>query len=100
MFTTKGGFVYIITNAHHNVLYTGVTNNLERRITQHGSKVYKKAFSAQYNCNKLVYFCGFPNITAAIAVEKRIKAGSRKKKIELIENMNPEWKDLWEKISK
>ena len=100
MFFTKGGFVYIITNAHHNVLYTGVTSNLERRVTQHKNKFRKKAFTAQYNCNKLVYFCGFPNIAAAIAEEKRIKAGSRKKKIELIESMNPEWNDLWDEISK
>ena len=68
------------------MLYTGVTSNLERRVTQHKNKFRKKAFTAQYNCNKLVYFCGFPNIAAAIAEEKRIKAGRRKKKIELMPN--------------
>lgn len=98
MYLSKGGFVYIITNKHHTVLYTGVTSNLQRRIKQHINHAYKGSFTDRYNCNKLVYYCGFPHIGAAIAEEKRIKAGSRKQKIKLIAGMNPEWRDLWEEI--
>src|SRR5688572_3153399 len=98
MLTTKGGFVYIITNKHHNVLYTGVTSNLSRRVEQHISEAYKGSFTSKYNCFKLVYYCGFPYIGSAIAEEKRIKGGSRKQKIRLIESMNPGWKNLWEDI--
>ncbi len=83
MLHTKGGFVYIITNKNHTVLYTGVTSDLERRIEEHRSGKYKGSFTQKYNCNELVYDEGFPYITSAIAEEKGIKAGSRKKKIEL-----------------
>ena len=75
------------------VLYTGVTNNLERRILEHKSKT-SSSFTKRYNVDQLVYFeCG-DDINAAIAREKQIKAGSRQDKIELIDSMNPEWKDL------
>ncbi|HRP57663.1 GIY-YIG nuclease family protein [Agriterribacter sp.] len=94
----KGGFVYIITNKHHTVLYTGVTSNLAARIRQHKEKKYPKSFSARYNTDKLIYYCFFPTIMEAIEEEKRIKAGSRAAKIRLIESMNPEWNDLWEEI--
>ena len=66
------------------------------RIKEHKDKEYPKSFSAKYNTDKLVYFCSYDSIEEAIAAEKRIKGGSRKKKIKLIESMNPEWKDLWE----
>ena len=100
MLLSKGGFVYIIANKHNNVLYTGVTSNLKERVEQHIHKTFGKSFSARYNCNKLVYYCGFPYIRAAIAEEKRIKAGNRKQKIRLIESKNPEWKNLWDEINK
>ncbi len=98
MLKTKGGFVYIMTNKYHTVLYIGVTSNLHRRTEEHRCRTYKGSFTAKYNCNKLVYYCGFPFIGAAIAEEKRIKGGSRKSKVELIERMNPDWKDLWEEV--
>ena len=87
--------VYIMTNAHNTVLYTGVTNNLQRRILEHRSGK-GSAFTRKYNITKLVYQeCG-DDVNAAIFREKQIKAGSRKKKIELINSINPEWKDLFE----
>jgi putative endonuclease len=86
--------VYIMTNVHHTVLYTGVTNNLQRRVLEH--REGKTGFTKKYNITKLVFFeCG-DDINTAITREKQIKGGSRKKKIELINRMNPEWKDLFE----
>lgn len=98
MLSIKGGFVYILTNSNHTVLYTGITGDLQLRIRQHREKSLP-GFSSRYNCTKLVYYSGFPFISEAIAEEKRLKAGSRKNKIELINSMNPRWKDLWEDIS-
>lgn len=98
MLIVKGGYVYILTNQHHTVLYTGVTNNLKTRTEQHRSKINPGSFAARYNCYKLVYYNSFPFIAAAIAEEKRIKGGNRKNKIKLIQNMNPEWKDLWDEV--
>ena len=98
MLIVKGGFVYIMTNDNHTVLYTGVTNDLMRRVEQHRTRATRGSFTWKYNCTKLVYYCSFPFIAAAIAEEKRIKAGNRRKKIELIEGSNPEWKDLWEEV--
>ena len=87
--------VYILTNEHHTVLYTGVTNNLIRRILEHKNKE-GSAFTKKYNVDKLVcYECG-PDVSQAIFREKQIKAGSRQKKIDLINPFNPEWKDLFE----
>lgn len=87
--------IYIMTNAHNTVLYTGVTNNLQRRVLEHKSGM-GSTFTKKYNIVKLVYFeCG-DDINIAIAREKQIKAGSRKKKIDLIKSINPEWKDLFE----
>ncbi len=96
----KGGSVYILTNVHDQVLYTGVTSNLVNRISQHRDGKYDKSFSSRYNVTKLVYFVNFLTIVEAIAEEKRIKGGSRAKKILLIQRINPEWRDLWEDISK
>ena len=87
--------VYIVTNKVNTVLYIGVTSNLHERILQHKEKVYK-GFTAQYECNKLVYFEEFQWIQDAIAREKQLKAGSRKKKIDLIIKDNPGWNDLSE----
>lgn len=86
-------FVYIMTNKYNTVLYTGVTNNLERRVHEHQEK-RGGAFTARYNIAKLVYMETYPDIREAIAREKQIKAGSRQDKIDLIKCINPEWKDL------
>ena len=92
-------YVYIMANKNNTVLYTGVCNNLPRRVWEHKHKVDPKSFTSRYNINKLVYYEYFSDINAAIFREKQIKAGSRAKKISLIESMNKEWKDLslkWE----
>ena len=88
------GFVYIMTNKNNSVLYTGVTSNLKDRIVNHKSKKYSTSFTAKYNICKLVYYECIDTIGEAIEREKQIKGGSRKKKIALIEGMNPEWEDL------
>mgnify|MGYP001791620797 CR=1 FL=1 len=88
------GYFYILTNAHNQVLYSGVTSNLKERILQHRTKKYPQSFTAKYNINKLVYFETFESIGEAIRREKQIKAGSRKKKLDLINGINPEWADL------
>jgi len=87
------GYVYIMTNHYNTVLYTGVTNNLERRAYEHKTGQGCK-FTKKYKCDKLVYFAETDDITVAIEYEKKIKAGSRKKKIQLIEEQNPQWFDL------
>ncbi len=89
-------FVYIATNKRDTVLYTGVSNTLERRMLEHMNKTNPNSFTAKYNINKLVYYETFSNPNDAIAAEKKIKAGSRKKKIELIKSINPEWKNFLE----
>lgn len=86
--------VYINTNKSHNIFYTGVTDNLLNRNKQHKDKENKNSFTAKYNVNILVYYETFNNIQDAITREKQIKAGSRKKKIALINKLNPTWKDL------
>jgi putative endonuclease len=90
---TKQYYVYIAKNKLNTVLYTGVTNNLKRRIYEHKNKIGSN-FSAKYNINKLVYFEIYNEVTQAISREKQIKAGSRKKKTQFVEGKNPEWKDL------
>jgi len=96
----KGGCVYIMTNSHHTTLYVGVTSDLHTRITEHQEKKYPKSFTARYNITKLVYYESFHSIEEAIAREKQIKGGSRANKIQLIENMNPQWLDLMEEVKK
>jgi putative endonuclease len=90
-------FVYIMTNPHNTVLYTGVTNDLIRRVAEHREGV-TKGFTSKYNCNKLVYFEPFGSIELAIGREKQLKAGSRAKKEQLVQASNPDWTDLWESI--
>lgn len=89
-----GGSVYILTCKQNTVLYTGVTSDLKIRIYQHINKLLQSSFTSKYNCNKLVYYENFQRIEEAIAREKQIKSGSRKKKVELITATNPEWNDL------
>jgi putative endonuclease len=86
-------FVYILTNPSNRVLYTGVTNNLDRRLYEHRNNL-TPGFASKYRCHKLVWYETTPNIEAAIDREKQIKGGSRAKKIKLIEDMNPQWGDL------
>ena len=86
--------VYIVTNAWNSVLYTGVTSDLEKRIREHRFAVDPTSFAARYKLTKLVYFETGNDIRTAIAREKQIKAGSRRKKIQLIETINPDWTDL------
>ena len=88
-------YVYIMTNKKHGVLYTGVTNDLKRRVYEHKKKV-THGFTSKYNLDKLVYFDQTSDVTAAIAWEKQIKGWLRIKKIALIEAMNPSWRDLSE----
>ena len=90
--------VYIMTNTHNTVLYTGVTNNLARRAYEHKNGM-GGVFTKKYNVQKLVYYEIGDNIHSAIEREKQIKGGSRKKKVDLINSMNPEWKDLYEEIT-
>ena len=87
-------WVYIITNKDNNVLYTGVTSNLSQRIAQHREKIYG-GFSKKYNLTKVLYFEELPNITDAILREKQIKRLPRRRKILLIERVNPFWKEMW-----
>ncbi|RZJ58937.1 MAG: GIY-YIG nuclease family protein [Hymenobacter sp.] len=86
-------YVYILANPYHTVLYIGVTNNLERRIAEHKAGVHE-GFTKKYNVSKLVYFETSPTITAAIEREKQLKAGSRARKLALINEQNPTWQDL------
>ena len=89
------GFIYILTNASKTVLYTGVTNDLQRRIEEHRAS-RGRAFSSRYRVAKLVYFEQYDRIEAAIAREKQIKSWSRKRKVHLIATFNKPWKDLYE----
>ncbi len=93
----KTGYVYILTNKNNTVLYTGVTSDLQSRIYEHKEKLVA-GFTSKYNINKLVWFEVYPDIKEAIEREKKIKAGSRKKKLDLINERNPEWNDLYSEI--
>ena len=86
-------YVYILTNKNHTVLYTGMTNNLKRRVSEHRHGV-DGSFTKRYNVNKLIYYEQTPCRETAIAREKQIKAGSRQRKLDLINKMNPDWEDL------
>ncbi|MBI4098544.1 MAG: GIY-YIG nuclease family protein [Candidatus Magasanikbacteria bacterium] len=89
----KQFFVYIATNKRHTVLYTGITNNVHRRMFEHKEQTID-SFTKQYNVNKLVWFQIFQNPNEAIAAEKKIKGWIRIKKIALINEMNPTWRDF------
>lgn len=90
-------YVYILTNWNNKVLYTGITNDLERRVYEHKNKLVK-GFTEKYNVNKLVYFDSTLDVTSAISREKQIKGWTRHKKNELIESINPRWHDLSEEF--
>ena len=91
----KGAYVYILSNKRNGTLYTGVTSNLVKRIFEHKEK-FVNGFSAKYNLDLLVYYEEWWSIEEAIQREKQLKAGNRKKKLSLIESINPDWKDLSE----
>ena len=86
-------YVYLMTNEWRNVLYTGVSNSLERRVWQH-KKGMIESFTKQYNCHILVHMENYQQISDAIAREKQIKGWSRAKKNSLVESTNPHWQDL------
>ena len=90
----KTGYVYILTNKMNTVLYVGVTNNIKRRLIEHRTSANNKSFTSKYNVFKLVYYETYPSIWEAIKREKQLKAGSRKKKTDLINNTNPNWENL------
>lgn len=94
----KGGSVYIMTNKHHTVLYTGVTSDLYSRVVEHKTGEYPRSFTNRYNVHKLVYFENYTSIEEAIEYEKAIKKGNRARKEKLINEINPEWKDLFEEV--
>jgi putative endonuclease len=94
---SKQYFVYIMTNKRNSVLYTGVTNDLRRRVYEHREKLVD-GFTRKYNVTKLVYYEIFQDPENAIMREKQIKIGSRQKKIDLVNQMNIEWRDLFEQL--
>ena len=93
----KQYYVYIMASKRNGTLYIGVTNDLVRRVYEHKNKLVK-GFTAKYNVNQLVYFESTPEIESAILREKQLKKWKRKWKLELIEKMNPGWKDLYEEL--
>lgn len=86
--------VYVLTNRKRTVLYTGVTSDLPTRLAEHRARVDRSSFASRYNTDRLVYFETTPSIEAAIDREKQIKGWTRRRKIELIESVNPDWNDL------
>jgi putative endonuclease len=89
--------VYILNNRHNTTLYTGVTNNLHRRVIEHRERK-GSSFSKRYNLTKLVYYEITEDINTAILREKQLKSGSRQKKIDLINSINPGWNDLFDEL--
>ena len=89
--------VYLMASKRNGTLYTGVTSNLVRRVFEHKND-FVKGFASKYGCKMLVYYEVLENMADALAREKQIKAGSRKKKLALIESVNPGWKDLYKEI--
>jgi putative endonuclease len=93
----KQYFVYIMTNVSNTVLYTGVTSDLKKRVFEHRNQ-QRDGFTCRYNIIKLVYYEVFAESFPAIAREKQIKGGTRNKKIELINETNGTWRDLYDEI--
>ena len=94
-------FVYITTNENRTTIYIGITNNIQRRLSQHyfDSHNSKKSFAGKYNCFYLIYYEGFQDPMSAILREKEIKKWRREKKNKLINTLNPEWNDLGKEIA-
>ena len=91
-------YVYILSNANKSVIYTGVTNNLIRRVYEHKQHFDKGSFTARYNIENLVYYETSIDIESAIQREKQIKGWNRKRKNKLVESKNPGWEDLYEAL--
>ena len=91
-------YVYILSNNHKNVIYTGVTNNLVKRVYEHKMHLDKRSFTSRYNVENLVYYEVTSHVEAAIQREKQIKSWNRKRKNALVESKNPDWIDLYETI--
>ena len=91
------GYVYILFNNRNGTLYTGVTSDIIKRVYEHKNKLVE-GFTSKHGTNKLGYYEVHSSITSAIEREKQLKGGSRKSKLALIENTNPDWMDLYESI--
>ena len=91
-------YVYILATNDNKVIYTGVTNDLRRRVYEHKNSLDPKSFTSRYHVNKLVYFECTTDVTSAIEREKQIKGWNRKHKNKLIESKNSDWKELYEMI--
>ena len=91
-------YVYILANVTGAVIYTGVTNNVIRRVYEHKHKLDPNSFTSKYDVNKLVYFEETSSCYSAISREKQIKSWNRKRKNELVESLNPKWEDLYDSI--
>ncbi|MBU6141222.1 MAG: GIY-YIG nuclease family protein [Proteobacteria bacterium] len=89
--------IYIVASKRNGTLYTGVTSDLARRIFEHKNHL-NSGFTKKYHCELLVYYEVFEDMRNAIEREKQIKAGSREKKIRLIESVNPDWRDLYQSV--
>ena len=89
-------YIYILTNENKNVIYTGVTNDLVRRVYEHKKHLDKGSFTSRYNVENLVYFEVTTDVKSAIEREKQIKGWNRKRKNKLVESKNPNWEDLYE----
>ena len=92
-------YVYMMTNKYNNVLYTGFTNNLIRRIYVHKEHMDPKSFTTRYHVDKLVYYESTTDVRSAIEREKQIKSWNRTRKNQLVESMNPQWRDLYPEIT-
>ena len=90
--------VYLLTNDTNVALYTGVTNDLIRRVYEHRQNLDPQSFTARYRIHKLVYYESCSDVRSAIEREKQIKGWNRKRKNKLVESMNPNWKDLYETL--
>ena len=91
-------YVYILTNNKGNVLSTGVTNDLIKRIYEHKQHFDKGSFTARYNVEKLVYYEETTDVLSAIEREKQIKGWNRKRKNKLVESKNPNWNELYDRL--
>ena len=91
-------YVYILSNSNRNVIYTGVTNDLVRRVYEHKNHLDKGSFTSRYNVENLVFYEVTTDVDSAIAREKQIKGWNRKRKEKLIEAKNPNWNDLYEQM--
>ncbi len=91
--------VYILASDRNGTTYIGITNDVVRRVWEHKEKINKKSFSSKYSAVKLVYYEFYDNPSLAIAREKRLKRYKRIWKLELIEKLNPQWKDLYDEVN-